>query len=47
MDKQGATILVVDNEREIVYTLQHNLTAHGYRAHHYEAIGSEMPADRR
>lgn len=31
MNKRGATILVVDDERETTYALQCNLTAHGYR----------------
>lgn len=31
MNKQGASILVVDDEREIVRALQHSLGAHGYR----------------
>jgi len=31
MSKQGASILVVDDEREIVRALQRSLTAHGYR----------------
>jgi two-component system KDP operon response regulator KdpE len=31
MNKQGASILVVDDEREIVRTLQRSLVAHGYR----------------
>ena len=30
MNKRGATILVVDDEREIVRALQRSLTAHGY-----------------
>jgi two-component system, OmpR family, KDP operon response regulator KdpE len=30
MKKRGATILVVDDEREIVRSLQRSLTAHGY-----------------
>ncbi len=30
MNKRGATILVVDDEQEIVRALQRNLTAHGY-----------------
>jgi two-component system, OmpR family, KDP operon response regulator KdpE len=30
MSKRGATILVVDDEREIVRALQRSLTAHGY-----------------
>src|SRR5712691_6286828 len=30
MSKRGATILVVDDEREIVRALQRALTAHGY-----------------
>jgi two-component system KDP operon response regulator KdpE len=30
MSKQGATILVVDDEREIVLALQRSLAAHGY-----------------
>jgi two-component system KDP operon response regulator KdpE len=31
MNKQGASILVVDDEREIVRALQRSLVAHGYR----------------
>lgn len=31
MNKQGASILVVDDKREIVRALQHSLGAHGYR----------------
>lgn len=31
MNKQGALILVVDDEREIVRALQHSLSSHGYR----------------
>ena len=30
MNKRGATILVVDDERETTYALQRNLMAHGY-----------------
>ncbi|HET9919957.1 MAG TPA: response regulator, partial [Ktedonobacteraceae bacterium] len=30
MSKQGASILVVDDEKEIVRALQQGLTAHGY-----------------
>src|SRR5260370_21152938 len=31
MSKQGASILVVDDEREILRALQRSLTAHGYK----------------
>jgi two-component system, OmpR family, KDP operon response regulator KdpE len=31
MRKSGASILVVDDEKEIVRALQHSLTAHGYK----------------
>ncbi len=31
MNKYGATVLVVDDEREIVRALEDSLTAHGYK----------------
>jgi len=33
MNNHGATILVVDDEREIVRALRRSLTAHGYTVH--------------
>ncbi len=33
MNKHGATILVVDDELEIVRALRRSLTAHGYMVH--------------